>query len=324
MRREDFFSELEQLYARLDAALPSVQGNPCGTCKACCTARGLSQHVVSDLELDYLRERAGPERADDFRRYAARERDAQGDYLFEVCPNYDLEAARCSVYAYRPYSCRTFGHFRAARTAMPEVCVFRGQEVEFPPQDYFSVVPEARRIHQLKRDYMTHRRPGPVTSRRLPVASLDHLDPSDPVDRAWVHLLRSQFQEALEALQEPGEETPFRSMSLGLALAGLGRWVESGQVLSRAVEAVPDNADLRFQLARVLLEQSSFQEASEQLDQAVRLNPMHAPALGYRGYVELAQGQFAEGIPWLERSLAVDPDQPEVQGRLERARELIG
>lgn len=313
VERQDFYTALEALYGRLDDALPRFEGNACGSCYQCCTARGLSRHVVSDLELDYLRERVGTDRLEAFRLYAAREG-------AEVCPYYE---GGCTVYPYRPYSCRTFGHYRAAGTRLPELCVFIGQEREFEPRTFLAELPEARALHRLKRDYLAVRHPAPVlgaSAASLPVDS--HLDPSDPMDRAWLELMRSDFP-AAESAALAAEETPMQQMTLGLARSGRDDWEGARTAFARAVELAPQTADLRYQLARALLELGAFDEASWELDQAVELNPQHAPALAYRGYVDMARGDLAGGVPWLEKSLQVDPSQELVRQRLDLARSRL-
>lgn len=304
------------MFARLDAALPRHAGNPCGSCNLCCTAAGLTQHVVSDLELDYLASRVGPEKVEQFRRYAAREPGAAA-----VCPYYQ---DGCTVYAHRPYSCRTFGHYREQRTVLPEVCVFRGHEREFAPEEYFALLPEARAIHQLKRDYLAMRAPGPVSAGGgHPAVSLAHLDPTDPVDRAWMELFRGEYA-AAEASAAQGRITAMQQMTLGLARSGQENWEGAREAFQRAVQLAPEAADLRYQLARAELELAAFQAAAQALDEAVRLNPQHAPALTYRGYLELAQGRMEAGIPWLERSLEVDPSQSLARLRLGVALTRLG
>ena len=313
MEREDYYTALEGLYSRLDAALPTFEGNACGTCNLCCTARGLTSHVVSDLELDYLRARVGPARVEAFRRFALRE---EG----EVCPYYE---GGCTVYAHRPYSCRTFGHYRERSTLLPEVCVFNGHERQFETRAYFTEVPEAGAIHQLKRDYLVLREPAPVTARAGPAPTkLDHLNPDDPLDRAWMQLLQGDFVAAEgSALEAP--ESPTRQRSLGLARSGQENWEGAWDAFARAVQLAPRAADLRYQLARAMLELGALDPAAAELDEAVRLNPQHAPALAYRGYVEIARGNLAAAPPWLKRSLEVDPEQPLVQQRLQAVQQRL-
>lgn len=312
MERQDFYAALQALYARLDEALPRTEGNPCGSCNLCCTARGLTRQVVSDLELDYLRHH-GHDGVDAFRRYAARE---EG----EVCPYYQ---GGCTVYAHRPYACRTFGHYREEGTVLPEVCVFVGKERPFETRSYFATLPEARALHQLKRDYLAVRPPGPVSGGAPPGRiDLSHLDPDDPVDRAWLELTRGQYLEA-EGAALRGEETPLQQMTLGLARAGQENWEGARWAFARAVELSPEAADLRYQLARALLELGDYEGAAAQLDRAVQLNEQHAPALSYRGYLEIARGNPAGAAAWLEKSLAVDPGQELVRQRLELVKERL-
>lgn len=325
--RERFFNALEDVFALLDRSVPAVQGNPCGTCRECCTARGLTRHAVSDLELDYLAEHVGEEDARAFAEYAARDRDAQGAYRHEACPLY--AGGRCRAHRYRPFSCRAFGYYRMAGTRLPEGCVFTDQDQEFPFGQYFQAVPGSRELHQLKRDYAFLRRPGPVRlvapggDREVGEADFAHLNPDDPLDRANKCLVlgdrEGALAEARQALEVLGG-TPSVLYTLGTAFEVLSRPREALLIFREAVGLLPDCADFHYHVGYNLVQLRDFANGFAALERAAELNPEHSLALGFMGYVLLLDREFAPAIPWLERAVAVDPDNTFFAARLAEAR----
>lgn len=327
--RAPFFAALQEVFAFLDSSLPGLpgpEGNPCGSCRACCTARGLTSHAVSDLELDFLADRVGEEGARAFASYAARERGPDGQVLHEVCPFHD--GTGCSVHPHRPYACRAFGPYRIAGTRFPEGCVFEGHEREFAFAAYFDTVPGSRELHRLKRDYAFLRRPGPVRAapasggRTLGEADLAYLDPDDPLDQATRALVAGQpevaLAEARRALEVLGG-TPSVLYTLGTAFEINHRPVEALLVFREAVGLVPGCADFHYHVGYNLVQSRDFAAGFQALARAVELNPEHALALGFMGYVLLMDRRVEEALPYLRRALEVDPENGFFRARLEEA-----
>lgn len=324
--QERFFEALAEVFAAVDAATPRTCGNPCGECRQCCTARGLTSHAVSDLELDYLARHAGSEGAAAFADYAARRRDGDGEVLHAECPFYDGTTGGCGVYAWRPFSCRTFGHWRVAGTRFPPDCTFAGREVEFPFTRYFDTVPGSRDLHALKRDYAFLRDPGPVRmvppSRGLTDEDLAYLDEEDPLDRSTRALVAGDLPRALDearnALAELGG-TPSVLYALGSAFEMLGRHAEALLVFDEATRLLPDCADFHYHRGYNLVQSRDFMAGAQALERAVELNPSHSLALGFLGYVLLLDRRTEEAVPWLERAVAVDPANEFFRRRLDEA-----
>lgn len=324
--RAPFFDALREVYALLDGSGPSPTGNPCGSCRACCTAEGLTTHAVSDLELDYLAERVGDEGARAFADYAARAREESGAWRHGVCP-FQVEG-RCEVHSHRPFACRAFGHFRVAGTLFPEGCVYTGAEREFPFAEYFSTVPGSRQLHQLKRDYAFLRRPGPVRmvppggARALDEDDLAYLNPEDPLDRATRALVTGRPEEALaearRALEEVGG-TPSVLYTLGTAFEILRRPAQALVVFREALNLLPECADFHYHEGYNLVQCRDFANGFAALARAVELNPEHSLALGFMGYVLLLDRRTEEARGYLLRALQVDPDNLFFRARLEEA-----
>lgn len=325
--RDRFFAALEGVFARLDGSVPAAVGNPCGACRECCTAQGLTRHAVSDLELDYLARHVGEEAARAFEEYAARVREPGGAYKHADCPLH--EGGRCRAHRVRPFSCRAFGYYRMAGTRLPEGCVFQDRDQEFAFGEYFQAVPGSRELHQLKRDYAFLRRPGPVRlvtpggDRELGDDDFAHLNPEDPLDRANHRLVlgdrEGALAEARQALEELGG-TPSVLYTLGTAYEVLSRPREALLVFQEALKLLPDCADFHYHVGYNLVQLRDFAQGFQALARAVERNPEHSLALGFMGYVLLMDRRAAEAVPYLERAVAVDPENRFFAARLQEAR----
>lgn len=319
MLRERLLGELERLYAALGPQLRPVQGNPCGECKACCTAEGMTYHRVSELELELIAARHGP--PEDFRRYLERATDADGLLLHQDCPNY--RDGGCGIYDVRPFSCRLFGHVREAGTCLPEGCSFRGHESEFARGDYFKTVPETARLRRLTREFRVllpvareYVRPGGSAG---DAPELDYLDLEDPQDRALLLQVQGRWQEALAELLAAREAEPsaYLDYSLGLVLGSLDRHEEALAAFLRARSEAPERADLPYYAGYHLLMLGRGEEGRALLEEAVRLDPAHSLALGFLGYHFLQAGDAARARDYFARASQADPGNPYFKARLE-------
>jgi len=66
--------------------------------------------------------------------------------------------------------------------------------------------------------------------------------------------------------------------NLGIALAGQRRFKEAGDVLARAIELAPGNADLHNNLGNVLNECGLWEQATHAYQKAITLNPQQPVA----------------------------------------------
>lgn len=314
---ERFLADLERLYADLEAALPSHSGNPCGACRECCTARELNVHHVTGLELDYIRRHVGEARAEAFRRYAARDADAP-----ETCPFYDEATSGCGIYRWRPFSCRIFGHFRAEGTHLPAPCVFRGHETVYPPRDYVRRIPLAATLRGLVREHLLHRSGDPAfdaRSGRGGAGGDPQGEPDDPLDRAARMQARGDCEGALrELLAERSRQgdSAFLLYALGIVYEDLQREAEALPVFEAALALAPEAAALYYHRGYVRLALGDLAGAVGDFERTVARNERHVLALGLLGFLALAQGRLEEGAGWLERAVAIAPDNGPFRCRL--------
>jgi Tfp pilus assembly protein PilF len=94
-------------------------------------------------------------------------------------------------------------------------------------------------------------------------------------------------------------------------------------LLEEAVSASPSDVDARRQLAEVLWQAGSRQEAVVHMEAAVRLDPRHAPTLVRSGEMLLALGSADKALVRAERAMALDSTLPSawaLRGRVFRSR----
>lgn len=269
-----------ELYSALEQP---ATGNHCGSCRSCCSAAGLSKQNVTDLELALLGP-AGP----DFARYAAREKDACGRFVFEVCPNLGPEG--CRVYSIRPFSCRVFGHYRAEGTVLPEACVYIGRDREFPASQYYQTVPGAVRLRQLSRDYQL--RKVPTTRAASGEITGLGLNLEDVWDRALEAIGRGASPELPE---QAAEEGVFATYVRALWAGENNRHAEALGYYLQVLQDCPKRHDLMTFAGFHAFQIGQMEQAEQLWLSALQLfagNPLTFSFLGYL-YSHYQQWQMA-------------------------------
>ncbi len=282
-----FFTELETLYEEVTAALPRVEGNPCGDCRACCSVR-LKVHWVPRLEIDYLNEKIGPERTELFRRYLDREVDEEGEFRFEYCPL--LEDYGCSIHPYRPYSARMYGFYRSEdRELLPE-CLFRGTETVVPAAQLAFRAPHSLRFLKLVLDYEAATN-GEDPELLEAQAKLQELT----LDRVFFLQANQQHQEALEQLQDllqKSQNDPLLHQVAGELHEALNNRVAAVEAFSDAVALDPSNAEVWYRLANNLFFTGRVEQALNSAERASSLMPESSKVHGFLGFIKQQQGDL--------------------------------
>ncbi len=79
-------------------------------------------------------------------------------------------------------------------------------------------------------------------------------------------------------------------------------------VLDRASAKFPSSADVVFETGSVFERQKRFAEAEQKFRETLALDPRHAPALNYLGYMLADRGErLDESIGYIKRALQIDP-----------------
>lgn len=324
------FQGLETLYEALDERLPTQAGNPCGDCRACCTATGVDRHSLSELELDYIEHTLGGDKIHAFHAFTRRLRDESGEILFETCPFYDLANRGCSIHEQRPFSCRTFGHFRLEGTQFPEECVFEGSETMVSRGGGFREIPLADELQRLARDYWPYTGPrivgyGAVSKRTLSLRPrLDSEESSDPFSAALIALARGENEKAVAQLSEAEGSDAFRLHHLGVALSCLQRHEEAHRVFSACLQLAPQSWEVSYQLGLNLQQLGDEKGAFRMLARTTQLNPLHALAWSFLGYLSLQAGFEEKAREFLTKGLELDPENEAVRARLDSLNSKTG
>jgi tetratricopeptide (TPR) repeat protein len=114
--------------------------------------------------------------------------------------------------------------------------------------------------------------------------------------------------------------TPIAVMLLGACVIAANfqtrYWQNSKTLFAHGLEVTPNNAVAHFGLAKALCEEGRREAASEELRQALALEPGFAKARGQLAYVLCARQQFEEGIKQYTEALANAPDLVEALNNL--------
>ena len=283
MSIEALLQQVGDVYRELEAALrdrPEV--NSCGSCYACCRSEGRVGHTVSEIELVYLERHAGPQ--DEFRAYL-NARDGR------TCPHYEVGHG-CRVYAWRPYSCRLFGHFREEGTRLPGGCVYTETCATHPRHELMQVVPGATKLKRLQLE-LRLAQGGPAPTGRAAPSRLSQ----DALDEALRLATSGDPQGAVQALERAYAdygETPYAFYNGGLIYALAGQPEQSLEAFLRCREMLPDRAEARYYGATQAVGLGRTDLAVELLEEARALAPGHEPTLSLLGSLFRLQGRFAE------------------------------
>lgn len=128
--------------------------------------------------------------------------------------------------------------------------------------------------------------------------------------RLW--MLHKQFEEAhhlLAAKLDTLGETPELYLVLGLLYREVGAPYEALRAFERAVALREEGAQAHFYLGAQLERLHRAQEARQELRRTITLDPNHADALNYLGYIDAEAGvNLPEAKALIERALALDPE----------------
>jgi tetratricopeptide (TPR) repeat protein len=83
--------------------------------------------------------------------------------------------------------------------------------------------------------------------------------------------------------------------------------------LAAVVQERPEDVPARLALARLLIEAQDLEAARGQFDEVVALDPEHAEALAYAGWLTTLGGDVDGGLERLDRAVAADPSYPDAR-----------
>ena len=102
-------------------------------------------------------------------------------------------------------------------------------------------------------------------------------------------------------------ESLFARNNLGNALAAQGRFDEAINQFQKALKIDPNDADAAYNLGNALAQQGNLEAAGEQLELALQIKPDNAMAAYDLGNVRAKQGRLGEAVDQFQRALNSDP-----------------
>lgn len=323
----EFYSAIAEVYEQTAQAIPACEGNPCGSCRSCCTS-AIGRHQVGKLELDALAEHMGSARVLEFRRYLERETGPDGSLVYTECPN--LGPQGCEIHPYRPLSCRLYGHYRAQSSPLFEHCVFRGTEQVFPDDQERLMSPGNQRLVELTIEYLSYLS-HPVESCETPLLR----EPQTLLEEASHHQFTGNYPAAIELLLRL-RATAFSPNVLHMLAAcydSARDYASARDVWQDAIAASPRNPELHLRKGNTCLQMGDLAAARVALETAVELAPERRNAQGLLGFVCQLSGDLEQARYHLTRAVELE-DQPgpfrfqlalvlQSLGRLEESRAML-
>jgi len=142
----------------------------------------------------------------------------------------------------------------------------------------------------------------------------------DALDSALMALGKGDLERALEFFEVvgPEDQEPFRLHHLGVTLAVMERNQEANAVVRQCLLLAPESWDVHYNLGLNLYTLGDLQGAFDSFFQVTRLNPLHALAWGFLGYLSASAGLLQEASKFLEKAVELDPENQTFRWRLAR------
>jgi tetratricopeptide (TPR) repeat protein len=142
-----------------------------------------------------------------------------------------------------------------------------------------------------------------------------------------IYARKAQFNQAEEVVGAIPESDPmfYRALYvLGGIYAQGGRFPEAIEVYRQSLTVSNDDpffeANVRFNLGRSLVFLERYDEATEEFQTVLRLEPERAEALAHLGNIKLRKGDESGAIRDFERALEVNPSLPGLREMLDELR----
>jgi tetratricopeptide (TPR) repeat protein/predicted Ser/Thr protein kinase len=127
---------------------------------------------------------------------------------------------------------------------------------------------------------------------------------------ALIHYTRKKYPEALEYVEKSiaaGRNDSDIFSLHGETLRHLERPVSAEEAFDRAIQLKKDDPILHFYRCRVRYSNKKRDAALADLEEALRINPEFAPAIGQRGMIRVWEKMFKEAVDDLKRAMSLQP-----------------
>ncbi len=121
---------------------------------------------------------------------------------------------------------------------------------------------------------------------------------------SFVDLSLEDYQNAVQ--MEPGDAEAHYNLGLTYHLEGSDK--EAAQSFEKALEINPRHQSARFMLAELYKTWGDFKKSFFHYKQLLEYQPESASLLNDTGIIYLAQKNFLDALPWLDKALKIQPD----------------
>jgi len=150
-----YYENLTEIYEESGKYIHKSTVNPCRSCLKCCSVE--ARLGVKLIEYDYIDrylERSGQKiTSKPFKDYINKKRNEKGEFLFNICPYYDLKKKRCHIYPARTMSCRMFPYYTAKKDVFFEGCPLNSKAVFLTPENTIKTLPFLVRYYFISHEY---------------------------------------------------------------------------------------------------------------------------------------------------------------------------
>jgi len=123
----------------------------------------------------------------------------------------------------------------------------------------------------------------------------------------------------LELWTDCVKKSPYKDRphnNLGSAFLDQGRYQEAANQFNEALRINPNYTEAHYNLGSAFLDQGRYQEATNQFNEALRINPNFAEAHNNLGNVFLNQGKYQGATNQYSEALRINPNYPEAHNNL--------
>ncbi|HPZ09677.1 MAG TPA: tetratricopeptide repeat protein [Candidatus Eremiobacteraeota bacterium] len=297
----DFFARLEEIYSKAARLLDRGGKNLCSPCRFCCTYFLI--HGVSQIEYDYIEMKLNEEGRGDsgkiFKDYIRKKRNLYGKLIYEGCPLYDSDKMGCSIYTFRPYSCRFFGFY----SPVPEFlfCPFHRYSITYSVKNFYNIVPLAKEFLELRNSYNIYKSET-VKEKVEALYQMGYdLYFQGNKENAEIYLL-----EAL--LLDPNHwKSHFQLSQIYYFRGEISRAINSAEF---ALKKDHHNIDIKIHLSLLYLQENRIKDSSDMILEVLSKEGENKIALGILSYLLYLAGNRESSYIYCQRALSLDPHMP--------------
>lgn len=301
MMETNFFERLEKIYSKAAELLDRGKKNFCSPCRFCCSRFLL--HGVSQIEYDNikikLKEEGREDKAKDFRDYIQKKRDLQGELIYEGCPLYNTERMGCSIYSFRPYSCRYYGFY----SPVPELlfCAFHGYSIIYSVKNFYDIVPLAKEFLELRNEY------------NIFTAKTDEERVEALYQAGYDLYFQDNREKSLPYLLKAIAIDPCHwksNFQLSQLYYSTGNLEESINFAESALKRVPHNIDIKIHMSLLYILQNRIIESGNLILDILSEDGENKIALSIMSYLFYLSGKTEEAYIYSQKALSLDSTLP--------------